>query len=133
MNIVMENIITGIVKPAGGPIGKEQSLKEPVTQRNNSSAEIRKKDGEIPIGLGVVPIIPTGSIFIPRELVLPEEEKPLEVEVIISDKQSLIPQNVEEKTKEAQGVSPKPEPEQAKETPPQQTTNTNTHSIDIFI
>ncbi len=133
MNIVMENIITGIVKPAGGPIGKEQSLKEPGTQRNNSSAEIRKEDGEIPIGLGVVPIIPTGSIFIPRELVLPEEEKPLEVEVIISDKQSLIPQNVEEKTKEAQGVSPKPEPEQAKETPPQQTTNTNTHSIDIFI
>lgn len=96
MNIMMENIITGIVKPINGLTGREQRLEEPVVPRNENIPSDRE-EGEVPIGLGVVPIIPTGSIFIPRELVLPKEEKPLEVEVIISDNQALLPQKVEKK------------------------------------
>ncbi len=96
MNITMENIITGIVKPSVGLPGKGQRINEQTVPQSESNSPVQYEEGKIPIGLGVVPIIPTGSIFIPRELVVPQEEKPLEMEIVVSDKQSLIPQKMEE-------------------------------------
>lgn len=96
MNITMENIITGIVKPSVGLTGKGQRINEQTVPQSESNSPVQYEEGKIPIGLGVVPIIPTGSIFIPRELVVPQEEKPLEMEIVVSDKQSLIPQKMEE-------------------------------------
>ncbi|MGC8737687.1 MAG: hypothetical protein ACP5UA_03450 [Candidatus Hydrogenedens sp.] len=131
MNIMMENIITGIVKPTNGLIGKEQKVEEPAVRQNEASTSIRYEDGEIPIGLGVVPIIPTGSIFVPRELVMPKEEKPLEVDVILSDNHALLPQKVE-KVKEQQKPDNPPVVEQSVKTETPTAVVKNSHSLDIL-
>lgn len=102
MNITMENIITGIVKPSVGLTGKGQRINEQTAPPGEPSSAVQYEEGKIPIGLGIVPIIPTGSIFIPRELVVPQEEKPLEIEIVISDKQALIPQKMDENTTKKQ-------------------------------
>lgn len=131
MNVMMENIITGIVKPISGLAGKEQRIDESGVQRNESTGSVRHREGELPVGLGVVPIIPTGSIFVPRELIMPKEEEPLDVEVIISDKQELIPQKIEENTTKVQKTD-KPDTEQKAEINPA-VVRGNTHTIDILI
>ncbi|HOQ30916.1 MAG TPA: hypothetical protein PLA12_00230 [Candidatus Hydrogenedens sp.] len=132
MNIMMENIITGIVKPVSGLTGKEQKLEEPAVRKNENATSARYEEGELPIGLGVVPIIPTGSIFIPRELVLPKEEKPLEVEVIPSNNQALLPQKVEKKQEEQKSEqAPASEQDVKIETP--KVAEKDNHSLDILV
>jgi len=132
MNIMMENIITGIVKPINGLTGKEQKLEEPAVRKNEGTAADRYEEGEIPIGLGVVPIIPTGSIFIPRELVIPKEEKPLEVEVIFSDNQALLPQKVE-KTEEKQKSEQASVSKQDVKVETPKVAGKDDHSLDVLV
>ncbi|GEM_PF-1995105 len=134
MNITLENILTGIVKPRGGFIGKGQKVEETEFRPDEASASVQHREGEIPIGLGVVPIIPTGSVFIPRELVIPEAKEPLEVDVVLVDHTALIPQKAEEVSTKTQKTGNEPVNEQKKNTEITAPTaaEKNNHTIDIM-
>ncbi len=131
MNIMMENIITGIVKPLVGLTNKEQKIETQLVRQSEQTHPIQYEEGTIPIGLGVIPLIPTGSVFIPRELVLPKEEKPLEVEIVDSNKQELLPQELGENNTKVQKLD-KSDIQQKAETTPTAVGKEN-QSIDILV
>jgi len=94
MNIILENIATGMVKPVNGLSGFERK-KEAAIVLHTENASVEQKESEIPLGVGNVSIIPTGSVFVPRELFMPQRVEPLQMEVTPQNSQDLIPQQVD--------------------------------------
>lgn len=95
MNIMIENITTGIVKPTNG-ISEFERKKEAMTVSYAGNTAVERNEGELSIGLGSVSIIPTGSVFVPRELFMPQQIEPLQMEIIPQSSQNLIPQEIDE-------------------------------------
>lgn len=66
--MVVERLNTGMLITRNESLrGNEQFTKDPRAEEESK--------GTIPIGLGTVRLIPTGSVFIPRELIVPSEPK----------------------------------------------------------
>lgn len=76
MDVNVENIKVGAIPSIRTKLETEAHLKKEAEELGEQVTP-----GEIPIGLRPPRLIPTGSVFIPKELVLPKQETPIEIEL----------------------------------------------------
>ncbi|MCX8063781.1 MAG: hypothetical protein N3G21_01250 [Candidatus Hydrogenedentes bacterium] len=123
------NVGTGNINIGG--ITEVTKVKEAESnpKRKNIDPPQKTQPGEIPIGLSVPGLIPTGSIFIPKELVLPEQKPPTEIDVVkpIADL-TIIPNKLESPTKADEPSAPS-----ASTTPTQVSPNLSPQHLDLLV